>query len=119
MMGKKMLCFALGIGIGIGVTYLYNTNKNSVDQKVKCLKRKVKRIEKQLTNTINKMKPEQMQKYKTEIETKLKEIKDKIENLTVKDIKDKTENAYNSIKQNIMNLSLKMTSLVNGEGNMN
>ena len=118
-MGKKMLCFALGIGVGVGATYLYSMNKNSVDQKVKCLKRKVKRIERQLTNTANKLKPEQMQKYKAEIETKLKEIKDKIENLTIKDIKDKTGNAYNSIKQNIMNLSSKMTSLVNNEGNMN
>ena len=33
-----------------------------------------------------------MQKYKAELETKLKEIKEKIESLTIKDIKNSTEN---------------------------
>ena len=55
---------------------------------------------------------EQMQKYKTEIETKYKEIQDKIENLTIKDIKDKTNDTLNSIKQNIANLSKKISSLM-------
>ena len=44
MLTKKMMVFALGVGIGIGATYLYYTNQNTVDQKVKCLKRKVKNL---------------------------------------------------------------------------
>lgn len=112
MVTKKMMCLALGIGIGVGAAYVYSMNQNSVDQKVKCLKRKVKKVERELTSALKNLKPEQMQKYKAELETKLKEIKDKIENLTIKDIKDSAENAFNQIKQNITNLSRKISSLM-------
>ena len=117
ILSKKMMCFALGWGIGLGASYFYSMNQNSVDQKIKCLKRKVNKLEKDLTNTLKKLKPEQMQKYKMELEIKLKEIKDKIENLTVKDIKDSAENAYTTIKQNINNLSHKISSLMNSNTN--
>lgn len=110
MLGKKMMCFALGVGVGIGATYLYNNNRNTVDQKVRCLKRKLKKLEREMANVLNGLKPEQMQKYKSEIETKFKEIKDKIENLTIKDIKDSAGNTLNSIKENIKNLSNKISS---------
>ena len=46
-----------------------------------------------------------------------KEIKDKVENLTIKDIKDSAQNAVNSIKQNITNLSNKVSSLLMNENN--
>ena len=55
MIMKKMLCFALGMGIGVGVTYAYY-NQNSFDQKVKCLKRKINKLEKQLGNNLKKLK---------------------------------------------------------------
>ena len=113
MLSKKTMCFALGIGLGIGASYIYSMNKNDVDKKVKCLKRKVKKVEKELEAALKKLKPEEMQKYKTELETKLKEIKDNIEKLTVKDIKDSAGNAFNSIKQNIANLSYKVSTLMN------
>ena len=77
MLTKKTMCFALGIGIGVGATYLYLVNQNTVDQKVRCLKRKLKKLEKEMSNVLNGLKPEQMQKYKTEIETRYKEIKTK------------------------------------------
>lgn len=117
ILSKKMICFLLGVGVGVGATYIYSNNKNTVDQKVRCLKRKLKKLEKEMSSAFNKLKPEQMQKYKTELETKLKEIKDKIENLTVKDIKDSTQNALSSIKQNITNLSNKISSLMSNENN--
>lgn len=117
MLSKKTMCFALGLGVGIGATYFYSMNQNSVDQKIKCLKRKANKLEKDLSNALKKLKPDQMQKYKMELETKLKEIKDKIENLTVKDIKDSAESAYSSIKQNINNLSHKISSLMASNSN--
>ena len=117
MLTKKMMCFALGVGIGVGATYLYTNNKNSVDQKIRCLKRKLKKVEKDMKNALSNLKPEQMQKYKSELETKFKEIKDKIEKLTVKDIKDSADNAINSIKENIKNLSNKISSLMNSSSN--
>lgn len=116
MLVKKMMCFALGVGIGVGACYVYN-NQNSVDQKVRCLKRKLRKVENDLTKALKNLSPEQMQKHKSELETKLKEIKDKIENLTIKDIKDSAQNALNSIKQNIKNLSNKVSSLMTSESN--
>ena len=116
MLLKKMMCLALGIGIGAGVCYMC-TNQSSVDQKVKCLKRKIKKVERELSSALDKINTEQMQKYKTELETKLKEIKTKIDNLTIKDIKDSASNALNTIKQNINNLSHKVSSLMTSESN--
>lgn len=117
MFSKKMMCFALGLGVGVVSTYAYTNNKNTVDQKIRCLKRKLKKAEKEMTNLLQSLKPEQMQKYKSELEAKFKEIKDKIENLTVKDIKDSAGNALNSIKENIKNLSNKISSLMNNSSN--
>lgn len=116
MLLKKMMCFALGVGIGAGAYYVYN-NASGVEQKLRCLKRKLRKLEKDLTKALNNLKPEQMQKYKSELEAKYKEIKDKVENLTIKDIKDSAQNAVNSIKQNITNLSNKVSSLLMNENN--
>ena len=52
-----------------------------------------------------------MQKYKSELETKYKEIMNKVDNLTIKDLKDKASNALSTIKENIRNLSNKISSL--------
>lgn len=117
MLSKKMMCFALGVGVGIGSTYLYYTNQNTVNQKVRCLKKKLKKAENDITNVLEKLSPEEMQKYKTELSAKIKEIKDKIENLTVKDVKDSTQKTLNNIKTNINNLSSKTTSLMNKKSN--
>ena len=116
MMLKKVMCFALGVGIGVGISYAYN-NQYGVEQKIKCVKRKLKKVERQIENTLDSLSPEQMQKYKSELETKLKEIKSKIDNLTIKDIKDSAEGAINTIKQNITNLSHKVSSLMNNSNN--
>lgn len=116
MLSKKMMCFALGIAVGVGATYMYN-NSTSVDQKVRCLKRKLKKIEKDMKNALDKLKPEQMQKYKTELESKYKEIVNKIDNLTIKDIKDKASNTLSNIKENIKNLSKKISSITMDNGN--
>lgn len=110
MLLKKMMCFALGIGVGVGITYLYSSSQG-VDQKIKCLKRKLKKIEKDMENALDKLKPEQMQKYKNELETKYKELMNKVDNLTIKDIKDKASNALSTIKENMKNLSNKISSL--------
>ena len=67
ILSKKTMSFALGLGLGIGTTYFYSINKNAVDQKIRCLKKKVKKVEKDLYDTLNKLKPEQMQKYKNEL----------------------------------------------------
>lgn len=107
---KKTLCLLAGIGIGVGATYLYTTS-NSADQKVKCLKKKLKKVEKEMKNFLNSLKPEQMQKYKKELETKYQEISNKIDNLTVKDMKDKANEALEIIKEHIKLLSSKITSL--------
>lgn len=116
MMLKKVMCFALGVGIGAGICYMYN-NQSSVDQKVRCLKRKIKKVERELSSALDKLNTDQMQKYKNELETKLKEIKTKIDNLTIKDIKDSTGNVLMTIKQNITNLSHKISSLMTSESN--
>ena len=116
MLSKKMMCFALGVGIGIGATYLYNSS-TSIDQKTRCLKRKLNKLERDMKKALGKLNPEQMQKYKNELETKYKEIMNKIDNLTIKDIKDKASNALMSIKENIKNLSNKISSLTMSEGN--
>ena len=58
-----------------------------------------------------------MQKYKNELETKYKELMNKIDNLTIKDIKDKASNGLNTIKENIKNLSNKISSLSMSESN--
>ena len=116
MLSKKMFCFALGVGIGIGATYLYS-NSSSADQKVRCLKRKLKKIERDMENALSKLTPEQMQKYKNELETKYKEIMNKIDNLTIKDIKNKASNALGTIKENIKNLSHKISSLSTSDNN--
>jgi gas vesicle protein len=110
MLSKKMMCFALGVGIGVGATYFYS-NYTSVDQKVKCLKRKLNKIERDMKKALSNLKPEQLQKYKTELEAKYKELMNKIDNLTIKDIKGKAREALNSIKENIKNLSNKISSL--------
>ena len=117
MLSKKMLCFALGVGVGAGVAYYATNNKNTVDQKLRCVKRKMRKLEKDISNTLKKLRPEEMQKYKTELETKYKEIKDKVDNLTIKDIKDSAQNAINTIKQNITTLSDKVSSLMTSSGN--
>ena len=70
-----------------------------------------------MEKALDKVKPEQMQKYKSELETKYKEIMNKVDNLTVKDIKDKASNALNTIKENIKNLSNKISSLSMSESN--
>ena len=116
MLLKKMMCFAIGVGIGVGICYMYN-NQTSVDQKIKCLKRKIKKVERELSNALDKVNADQMQKYKNELENKLKEIKTKVDNLTIKDIKDSASNALNTIKQNITNLSHKISSLMTSESN--
>lgn len=116
MLMKKMLCFALGMGIGIGITYMYS-NSTGADQKIKCLKRKLKKLERDMEKALDKVKPEQMQKYKNELETKYKEIMNKVDNLTIKDIKDKASDALNTIKENIKNLSNKISSLSMNENN--
>ena len=116
MFMKKMLCFVLGVGIGAGVTYMY-TNSMGADQKIKCLKRKLKKLERDMENALDKVKPEQIQKYKNELESKYKEIMNKVDNLTIKDIKDKASNALNNIKENIKNLSNKISSLSMSESN--
>ena len=110
MLTKKMLCFVLGIGIGVGITYLYG-NSASVDQKIKCLKRKLNKLEKDMEKALDKLKPDQLQKYKNEFENKYKEIMTKVDNLTIKDIKNKTSNALSTIKENIKNLSSKISSI--------
>jgi len=116
MLGKKMLCFALGFGIGAGITYMYS-NSTSADQKVRCLKRKLKKLEKDMERALDKLKPEQMQKYKNELENKYKEIMNKIDNLTIKDMKDKAGEAIHVIKEHIKNLSNKISSLTNSDNN--
>ena len=110
MLGKKMMCFVLGAAIGVGVTYLYSSSMGA-DQKIKCLKRKLKKIERDMENALDKLKPEQMQKYKSELESKYREIMNKVDNLTIKDLKDKASNALSTIKENIRNLSNKISSL--------
>ena len=60
MLLKKMMCFALGVGIGAGAYYVYN-NASGVEQKLRCLKRKLRKLEKDLTKALNNLKPEQMQ----------------------------------------------------------
>ena len=57
MLTKKTMCFALGVGIGVAATYIYSNNKNEVDQKIRCLKRKLKKVEKEMSNVLKKMKP--------------------------------------------------------------
>ena len=81
------------------------------------IERKLKKVERKMENALDGLSPEQMQKYKSELETKLKEIKSKIDNLTIKDIKDSAQGAINTIKQNITNLSHKVSSLMNNSGN--
>lgn len=110
MLGKKMMCFLLGAAAGVGLIYLYS-NSMGTDQKIKCLKRKLKKIERDMEKALDKLKPEQMQKYKSELETKYKEIMNKVDNLTIKDLKDKASNALSTIKENIRNLSNKISSL--------
>ena len=116
MLKKKILCFALGVGLGIGITCLYG-NSMGIDQKTKCLKRKLKKIEKDMGRALEKLKPEQLQKYKKELESSYKELMNKVDSLTIKDIKDKTSDALNSIKEHIKFLSNKISSLIKPEEN--
>ena len=116
MSGKKMLCFALGVAAGVGITYFYG-NSMGIEQKTKCLKRKLKKIDKDMEKALDKLKPEQMQKYKKELETSYKELMHKVDSLTIKDIKDKTSDALNSIKEHIKFLSNKISSLMKPEEN--
>ena len=116
MLMKKMMCFALGVGIGVGLTCLYS-NSMGADQKIKCLKRKLKKLERDMENALDKVKPEQMQKYKNELETKYREIMNKVDNLTIKDIKYKTINSLKNIKEKIKNLYNKISSLSMNESN--
>ena len=111
-----MLCFALGVGIGVGITYFYG-NSAGVEQKIKCLKRKLKKIEKDMEKALDKLKPEQMQKYKKELETSYKELMHKVDGLTIKDVKDKASDTFNSIKEHIKFLSNKISSLTMNEEN--
>lgn len=111
-----MLCFAVGVGLGVGITYFYS-NSTGVEQKTRCLKRKLKKIEKDMENALDKLKPEQLQKYKKELETSYKELMNKVDSLTIKDIKDKASNALNSIKEHIKFLSNKISSLMTTEEN--
>ena len=116
MSGKKMLCFALGVAAGVGITYFYG-NSMGIEQKTKCLKRKLKKIEKDMGRALEKLKPEQLQKYKKELESSYKELMHKVDSLTIKDIKDKTSDALNSIKEHIKFLSNKISSLMKPEEN--
>ena len=116
MMYKKIMCFALGVGVGMGLYYFYG-NSNSVDQKINCLKRKLKKLERDIEKNLDKLKPEQVQKYKNELETKYKELMNKVDSLTIKDIKDKANNTLSTIKENIKNLSVKISSISMNENN--
>lgn len=114
MMKKKILCFALGMGIGLVVGGMYLNQNNMPLQTVK---RKLRKLERDMKKFFEKLSPEQMKKYKDDIETKYNEIKNKIDNLTIKDIKNSASSTLCSIKENISNLSSKLSSLMTSEAN--
>ena len=103
---KKVVIWSLLIGtmVGIGVSMV----NNSWDYKISCLKRKLNCLNRKINRTLSKMSGENINKYKNEILTGFDNIKNKIENLTVKDIKDKGNELFDSLVESINELKQKV-----------
>ena len=97
---KKMTICSLIIGVMVGA-YISMKN-NSLDHKINCLKRKLNCLNRKINRVLDNMSEENLKKYKDEILNGYENIKNKIDNLTIKDIKDKgnelIENMIDSIK---------------------
>lgn len=99
---KKVVIGSLLLGAIIGMMVSYTNN--SLDYRVSYLKRKLNCLSRKLTKVLDGMSEENLKKYKNDLINKFENIKNKIENLTIKDIKDKGSELVNNIVGSIMDL---------------
>ena len=97
---KKVAICSLFVGGVIGA--MIAMMNNSLDYKICYLRRKLNCLNRKLNRVLKNMSEENLKKYKDEILNGYENIKNKIDNLTIKDIKDKgnelIENMIDSIK---------------------
>ena len=99
---KKVIWSSLLVGAVAYIVVSYTNN--SLDYRVSYLKRKLNCLNRKLNKTLSTMSEENLQKYKNDLVNGFENIKNKIENLTIKDIKDKGNELINSLVTSIMDL---------------
>jgi hypothetical protein len=82
----------------------------SLDYKLCHLKRKVNCLNRKVNKVLNGMSQESLKKYEQEIKDAYENIKNKVDNITLKDIKDKGSEVIENIYEGIMNFKQKLIS---------
>lgn len=105
---KKVAIYSLIGGAIVGFhCAMFN---NSLDNKIKTLKRQLNNLNRKLNNALNSMSEENLKKYKQELIDGYENIKKKVENITIEDIKDAGNNLVNNIMDSIRNLKQKIAT---------
>lgn len=111
MVCKKVMLHLLIIGAVVGVSYSYMNN--SLDYKIRGLKRKLNCVNKKLNRALSSMSEENLRKYKQELLNGYENIKTKVENITIKDIKEAGSELIDNIVDSINNLKQKLITYSN------
>ena len=86
---------------------------NSLDYRVSYLKRKLNCLNRKVNKVLNNMNEENLKKYKDEIVNGYENIKNKIDNLTIKDIKDVSSDIVTNIIDKIRNFKQQLLTYAN------
>ena len=96
---KKVIIWSASIAAIVALHYKWM--ENSIDYRVCYLKKKLNCLNRKVNKVLNGMSEENLKKYKDEIVKGYENIKNKIENITIKDIKDTSTNIISSISSKI------------------
>lgn len=103
---KKLVVGSLLVGTMLGLCMSVCTN--SLDYKIRYLRRKVNCLNRKINRALKGMSEENLKKYKEELVNGYENIKTKIENLTIKDIKDAGNELFENILDSIKDLKEKL-----------
>ena len=105
---KKVVVCSLLIGAILALEI--NMMTNSLDYKIRYLKRKANCLNRKINRVLSKMSEENLKKYKEELVSGYENIKNKIEDLTIKDIKQKGNEVVCNIIDSIEDLKDKLVA---------
>ena len=105
---KKVAVWSLIIGAMVGACV--SMMNNSLDYKIRYLKRKSNNLNRKVNRALDKMSEENLKKYKDELLNSYENIKNKIDSITIKDIKDKGNELIDNIIENIKELKEKLSA---------
>ena len=103
---KKVVVCSLLVGMLAGALACYMSS--STDYKIRMLKRRANCLNRKINRALNNMSEENVKKYKDELVKGYENIKQKIDNLTVKDIKEMGNDVIESIIEHINCLKEKL-----------